>query len=327
MIQLIKNIKKKTKEINKNINNNKNNKIIIKRLSQKLIKKIDLLNYETLNYKSLTIEHIINTINIISEILIKIKEINVSKMLNDYLNNLGELNSYLLPLSKEEINEVVNYCFKCISVDKIKNEKSIDLIKLMDLRLKKMENKENLKTKEWTKKYSEIINQLNKYSKELNKLENNKLKKEKELFNLFVEEKNNMSLEKIKVDNMSKKVLMILDKLNWVVIDPGINSLLTIMAKDEKTTMSYSKSEYINKTQRNKIQNKIENIKKEKIQKLENTLTKEKTRLKTSNIYKNFNEYFALKMVIHIQLVKSYQEHLIKFFDNKNFYEARGDQN
>ena len=300
--------KKETKEINHNINNNKKNKIIIKRLSQKLIKKIDLLNYETLNYKSLTIEHVINTINITSEILIKIKKMDVSKMLNDYLNNLGELTSYLAQLSKEEIIKVVNYCLKCISVDKINNEKSIDLIKLMDSRLKKMENKEKLKTKEWDHKYSEIINQLNAYSKELNKLENNKIKIEKELFNIFVEEKNNMSFEKIKVDNMSKKVLTILDKLNWVVIDPGINSLLTIMSKDEKTTMSYSKSEYINKTQRKKIQNKIENIKKEKIQKLENTLTKEKTRLKTSNIYKNFNEYFALKMDIHIQLVKLYQE-------------------
>ena len=178
----------------------------------------------------------------------------------------------------------------------------------MDLRLKKMENKEKLKTKEWNQKYNEIINQLNEYSKELNKLENNKIKIEKELFNLFVEEKKVMSFEKLKVDNMSKKVLMILDKLNWVVIDPGINSLLTIMSKDEKTRMSYSKSEYINKTQRKKIQNKIENIKKEKIQKLENSLTKEKTRLKTSNIYKNFNEYFALKMNIHIQLVKLYQD-------------------
>jgi len=45
------------------------------------------------------------------------------------------------------------------------------------------------------------------------------------------------------------------------------NSLLTMMSKDEKTTLSYSKSEYLNKTQRKKI-------KKEKITKLENTLTK-----------------------------------------------------
>ena len=164
-----------------------------------------------------------------------------------------------------------------------------------------------MKTKEWNGKYKQIINQLNEYSKELIKLENDKRKTEKEFINLF-KEKNNLSLENLKVDNMSKKVLMVLDKLNWVVIDPGINSLLTMMGKDEKTSLSYSKSEYLNKTQRKKIQNKIEKIKKEKITKLENTLTKEKTRLKSSNIYKNFNEYFTLKMEIHIPLVKLYQE-------------------
>jgi len=43
---------------------------------------------------------------------------------------------------------------------------------------------------------------------------------------------------------MSKKALTILDKMNWVVIDPGINSILTMMSKDGKTKMTYSKSEY-----------------------------------------------------------------------------------
>ena len=319
--------KKETREINHNINNNKENKKIIKRLSQKLIKKIDLLNYETVNNKSLTIEHIINTVNNISKILIKIKEMNVSPMLNDYLNELGELNDYLLPLSKEEITKVVNYCFKCISVDKIKNEKLMDLIKLMNLRFKKMKDKENLKTIEWNDKYRQIINKQNKYSKELIKLENNKRKIEKEFINLF-KEKNNSSLENLKIDNMSKKVLMILDKLNWTVIDPGINSLLTMMSKDEKTTMIYSKNEYLNKTQRKKIQNKIEKIKKEKITKLENTLTKEKTRLKTSNIYKNFNEYFTLKMEIHVPLVKLYQEPKLNKFKWYSFLnEKRSETN
>ena len=41
-----------------------------------------------------------------------------------------------------------------------------------------------------------------------------------------------------------------------------------MMAKDDKTTMSYSKSEYLNKTQRKKIQYKIEKIKKEKNRKI-----------------------------------------------------------
>ena len=133
---------------------------------------------------------------------------------------------------------------------------------------------------------------------------------------------------------MSKKVLMILDKLNWVVIDPGINSILTMMSKDGETTLNYTKCEYVNKTQRKKIQKKIENIKKEKITKLENALTKEKTRLKTSNIYENFNEYFTLKMEIHNQIVKLYQNLPRKFLqkfsgapENKHGFIFLGVQN
>ena len=37
-------------------------------------------------------------------------------------------------------------------------------------------------------------------------------------------------------------------------------------------------------------------------------MTTEKTRLKTSNIYKNFNEYFKLKMEIHKEIVKLYND-------------------
>ena len=40
----------------------------------------------------------------------------------------------------------------------------------MNLRLKKMETKENIKTKEWNDKHKQTINQLNEYSKELIKL-------------------------------------------------------------------------------------------------------------------------------------------------------------
>lgn len=116
--------------------------------------------------------------------------------------------------------------------------------------------------------------------------------------------------------------------MNWVVIDPGINSILTMMSKDGKTKMTYSKSEYINKTQRKKIQNKIEKIKKEKIIKLENKLTKEKTRLRTSNIYKNFNEYFILKMEIHNEVCKLYEDkRLSKFKWHLFINEKRSESN
>ena len=114
--------------------------------------------------------------------------------------------------------------------------------------------------------------------------------------------------EIIKVDNMSKKTLELLDKMNWVVIDPGVNSLLTMMSKDKKTKFTYSKCEYLNRIKRKEILKKMEKIKNEKITKIENKLTKEKTRLKTSNIYKNFNEYFKLKMEIHKEIVKLYND-------------------
>jgi hypothetical protein len=80
------------------------------------------------------------------------------------------------------------------------------------------------------------------------------------------------------------------------------------MSKDGKKTLSYTKEKYLNRTNRKKMIKKIEKIKKEKITKLENELTKEKNRLRTSNNYKNFNEYFHLKMKIHNQIVKLYND-------------------
>ena len=38
----------------------------------------------------------------------------------------------------------------------------------------------------------------------------------------------------MKIDDIGIKTLKILDKTNWVVIDPGMNSLLTMMSKDDK---------------------------------------------------------------------------------------------
>ena len=53
---------------------------------------------------------------------------------------------------------------------------------------------------------------------------------------------------------------------------------------------------------------KIEKIKKGKITKFENTLTKDKLRLRTSNNYKIFNEFITLKMKIHNELVNLYND-------------------
>ena len=107
---------------------------------------------------------------------------------------------------------------------------------------------------------------------------------------------------------MSKKFLEILKKLNYALIDPGMGSIFTIMSKDGKKTMSYTKEKYLNRTNRKKIIKKIEKIKNDKIKKLENELTKENKRLKTSNNYKNFNLYFQSKMNIHNNLIELYND-------------------
>ncbi len=56
--------------------------------------------------------------------------------------------------------------------------------------------------------------------------------------------------------------MLLLDKMNWAMIE-CVNSLLTMMSKDGKTSMSYTKCQYLSKTQRNI--KKIKKIKKEKI--------------------------------------------------------------
>ena len=55
-------------------------------------------------------------------------------------------------------------------------------------------------------------------------------------------------------------------------------------------------------------QEEIEKIKKGKITKLENTLTKDKQRLRTSNNYRKFNEFVILKMKIHNELLNLYND-------------------
>lgn len=295
---------KNTKNMNLNINNNKKNKKILKRIIIKIKKKIELLKYNTEDIKTLTNYHFINIIKNISNQIEKIKELKISKLLNEYLNNFGNLNDYLLTKSNNEIIELLNNCFNYLSKDKLNNKQSIDMIKLMNYRLKKIKDKELIKTNEYKIKYNQIIEKLCLKSNELNKLLKEKKKIKNELEKLFKDKNNN----NIKVDEMSKKMLSILNKLNWVVIDPGINSLLTMISKDEKQNLSYSKCEYLNKTKRKKIQNKIERIKKNKITELENKLTKEKTRLRTSNNYNTFNEYFIIKMSIHNEIIKLYED-------------------
>ena len=296
---------KEIKEINLNLNEYSNNKKIINRLIDKIKKKANLLDYETKDTE-LTKNHVIMIHDGLIKLLSIIKEMNICKSFNNYLNELGDINKYFNSNSNEIIKQTINLSLKCLSIDMttMNINLSNDKMKLMSKKFEKIKEKEILKNDEWYLKHNELTKKLNECSIELNKLMNEKNKIEKELWSLF-ETKNK---EIMKVDEMSKKALLILEQMNWVVIDPGMNSILTMMAKDGKTKMTYSKSEYISRTQRKKIQNKIEKIKKEKITKLENKLTMEKTRLRTSNIYKNFNEYFILKMEIHEEVCKLYED-------------------
>jgi hypothetical protein len=96
-----------------------------------------------------------------------------------------------------------------------------------------------------------------------------------------------------------------------------MGSLLTMMSKDEKNTLSYSKSHYLNRTKRKQIMKKIERMKKEKINKLENQLSKDSQRLKTSNDYEKFKTYYNLKMKLHDELENLYNN---KKLNKLNWY-------
>ena len=91
-INVEKEYKKKTKSINVSINNNKKNKKTLSVVIKKMKKKIELLNYETIHNKTLTFTHITSIINTISNLLIKIYKINVTKSFNKYVDELKNAN-------------------------------------------------------------------------------------------------------------------------------------------------------------------------------------------------------------------------------------------
>ena len=64
-----------------------------------------------------------------------------------------------------------------------------------------------------------------------------KNKNENNLMNLLKTKSN----EYMQIDSMSKKQLEIINKTNWIVIDPGMNSLLTMLSKDGKKNIHIQK--------------------------------------------------------------------------------------
>lgn len=316
--------KKEVSNINLKINNNKKNKKTLNRFIKKLKQKTELLNYETQHDLQLTENHVKKIIKLLSVLLLKIVNLNILSSLDVYLKNyynskltninlkINSLNDYFIK-NKFEIKSIINMCLKHISIDVSNNnisslESNIsNKISNITILIRNMINKTDSisykKDDAYKIKYNKIIKELNINTLSLNKLMNEKRKIEKEMINIFKIKSNEIP----KIDMMSKKTLSILDKMNWVVIDPGINSLLTIMSKNGDK-MTYSKCNYLNTTKRKETLKKIEKIKKEKINKIENKLTKETQRQKTSSNYKIFNDYFQIKMKIHNEIVKLYND-------------------
>jgi hypothetical protein len=299
---------KNIKNANKILNKNNILNIKIKRILEKIRMNTDLLNYETKN--EIVPEKVKNIKLKLVELVLKINTIIFN--LNDYLTIISNNQMYLLKeiiISKStlEVKSIFEMCIKIISTNLSINYSETLTIKYFKQNLnfeKQLKKKEN-ESKEYKEKYNLLIKSLEEKSKELNTLIKIKKNNEKELMKLF-KTKNDEYME---IDNLSKKFLEILNKLNYALIDPGMGSIFTIMSKDGKKTMSYTKEKYLNRTNRKKIMKKIEKIKKEKkITELEKELTKENQKLKASNNYKNFNLYFQLKMNIHDKLTKLYND-------------------
>jgi len=96
---------------------------------------------------------------------------------------------------------------------------------------------------------------------------------------------------------MSKKFFEVFDKLNWTVIDPGMNSIFTMMSKDGKTKYNYTKGLHINRTSRKRYHSRVEKYKRGEITKIEDEMSENTTtRWKTSTKYENFIKYYNNKM-------------------------------
>ena len=263
-------------------------KNIVKLLNKIRIKR-NLLNYECED-KSITYHHINN----IKKTLINL--INKNEIIkNIFISNYIDID--ILKKDTEELKIIID-SFILLIVSEIKTEKykKIELNTIQYIN-KKEDDKYYLK-------YNEILEEINILSsnlcKELVKKKNNN----NILKNIFKTKDN----EYMKIDDMSQKYLKILEDLNWCVIDPGINSIFRILSKDCKKSYNYSKKFHNNRTSFYKINKKIIKIKKEKIIKIEEELSKDNNRLKTSNDYERFKIYYNKKMLIHKELESLYND-------------------
>jgi len=248
-----------------------------------------------------------------------IKYIKKIKNLKDNLEFVCKGTEYHIDRIKENLFNILNivkeeYNLIDIKTDSknILNLKKISNEILEILILKAKNNKNNFigisikikKGLEYNNEYYEILEKIKNKNEELSYKINIQQKNNIAIRDLF----KNRNNEYLKIDNMSKKHLEIVNKLNWTVIDPGINSLFYMLSKDGKTKFNYSKKMHNNRISLYKIQNKMIKIKNEEIQKLEDSISKDENRQKTSNNYENFKNYFIKKMLLHERLEVLYND-------------------
>ena len=306
-------INKKIDEIKINLNHKKNElkKIKFKRLKDdKYIKKCKSIN-EIIDIEKNTLVKIINKIRIKRDLLnyecedktITKSHIDIiKKTLFNLINKHEKIKNIFLNISnisiiKQETEEVKIIIDKVISIfiEEIKLEK-YKKIEIKNINIKNNE--------EYLLQYNKILEEIKEISKNLCKQLDIKKRHDKKLRDLFKTKDN----EYMKIDTMSKNYLNVVDGLNWCVIDPGVGTLFCILSKDGKTRYNYTKKFHNNRVSFNKINKKIIKIKQEKITQIENDLSKEDIRLKTSNNYETFKLYYTRKMLIHKELETLYND-------------------
>jgi len=276
----------KLKNYSDNTTQKERNKLI--RIINKIRIKNDLLKYEC-DDKNITITHIKQIKDTLKNLINK-NEIIKNKFLIKYKNiNIPDIET-------SEINKIIND-FIILLVEEIQSDKYIKIKNKINKDIINNSDKDNLI-------YNKILDEIKILSIDLYIEIQNKKINDKKLKDMF-KNKNN---EYMKIDTMSNKYLKIVDKLNWCVIDPGINTIFSILSKDGKTRYNYSKKFHNNRMSFYKINKKMIKIKKEKIIKIENELSKENKRMKTSNDFEIFKEYYNKKMLIHKELELLYND-------------------
>ncbi len=282
LVKKYKNKKKKNKTKFKIVN-----KIKLVRHINKIREKINLLNYECDDTKY----HITEIKKNLCFILEDMKKNELYKELlkdctinyNDTTTNIKNIFNDILLLLITEVQKDKYKKFDCekndyVGIENIISNFNIEYYNIID----KMTNE--------NKKLCEKIN--------IQKNNNINLK---EIFK-------NRHNEYLKIDLMSKKYLNILEKMNWCVIDPGINSLFNILSKDGKKKYNYTKKLHNNRMSLHRNQKNMLQFKKKEIQGIEDGICKDENRLKTSNVYNIFKEYYKKKMDIHDKLETLYND-------------------